>query len=191
MQCAARSAPQLRSAPRSRARIELRADESVDAARKRLLVERVEARERAEAGRAGRLDGRAQALDDARRRSPARRRRPRSCGLAPQTMEHTTGFGRGRRPGPGDIPGTWPAGLDEPLAVQLGASVRAVGGSARRSRRPHRVAARQLEAEDLGQRPRLACPGRRPSAGAPPDGAPSGLASSSSSQSRGGCSSTR
>ena len=81
---------------------------SVDAARKRFSSSGCRPGEGAEAGRARRLDGGAQALDD---RAGGRQRDTRgvvAVGLAPQRMEHTTGSGRGRpamsqgqSPGPG------------------------------------------------------------------------------------------
>ena len=55
----------------------LRADRVGGGGEQAAVVERMEAREGAEAGRAGRLHGRAQALDDGVRPSRARRRRPR------------------------------------------------------------------------------------------------------------------
>ena len=56
MQCAARSAPQARSAPRARASISFVPTPSVDAASKRRSSSGCEPGERAESGRAGRLD---------------------------------------------------------------------------------------------------------------------------------------
>ena len=75
MQCAAMSAPQLRSSPRSRATHRLRPDRVHRGREQAAIVERVEAGEGAEALRAGRLDRRAQPLDDrvrGRERDPGR-----------------------------------------------------------------------------------------------------------------------
>ena len=66
MQCAARSAPQPSAASPARAREhQLRADTVRRRGEQAPLVERIEAGEGAEAGRAGRLHRRAQPLDDA------------------------------------------------------------------------------------------------------------------------------
>ena len=164
---------------------------SVDAARKRSLVERVQAGEGAEAGRARRLDGGAEPLDDRAGGRERDTRRRRSCGsgssedgaydrLRPWPSGHV----------PGTVPGTWPAALGEALAGQLRAALGAVRrGSARRV--SPTVTASPPSARGRGcprARPPWR-PARRPAAAARPDGAPPGSASRSSIQSRGGCTS--
>ena len=90
---------------------ELRADAVGRGGEEAALVERVQAREGAEARGARRLDGSAEALDD---RAGGRQRDTRgvvAVGLASQRMEHTTGSGRGPSGHvPGTVPGTWPTG---------------------------------------------------------------------------------
>ena len=65
MQCAARSRPQSASRPRCPREHQLRPDPVGRGGEQAPVVERMEARERAESGRAGRLDGGAQPRDDA------------------------------------------------------------------------------------------------------------------------------
>ena len=193
MQCAARSAPQSRRRPRARARISFVPTPSVDAARKRFVVERMQARRRRRSrSRPSTRRPRGGARRPCRR-SPARHPRRRSCGSGSSedgAYDRLRPWPSGQVPG--TVSGTWPAGLGEALAGQLRAALRAVRQEAHeRLADRHRVAARQLEAEDVARALPPSRPARRPAAAARPAGAPPALASSSSIQSRGGCTSSR
>ena len=126
---------------------------SVEAARKRLSSSGCSPAKAPKPGRAGRLDGGAQPLDD---RAGGRERDTRgvvAVGLAPQRMEYTTGLRPcAVRPCPRDSPRDLARGLGEALAGQLRAALRAARQEAHDGLADrHRVAARQLEAEDVAR----------------------------------------
>ena len=141
------------------------------------LVERVQAGEGAEAARAGRLDGRAQPLDDSLRR----RERDPGGGVRP-VLAH----------GPSLRGHASDASASRQLAVQLRPALRAAREEATIERRRRRRSRRRRSAvEQLRERRPPSPPARRRAAAAPSARARPLSSSSSSSQSRGGCTSSR